>query len=119
MLILQRNLMEPPRQYMAHQFARAGQAWEVKQRAKVARTSEAGRRLGGAREYRVTEIAGGQHDKTFMYQLHLLYHEKELWSCLPPKASHTVHFRSLCFRAITRMGCLFEELLASEHRKMH
>ena len=114
--ILQRDLMEAPRQYIANQLKRASQDWEQRQRGLLARAIVEGRPLAGARAYRVTEVAGGEDDKLFLNQVVLLFQEQEMWRCVPP-TFHTVEFRALCFSSLARLGCSFEELLASPHRK--
>ena len=112
-LVLMRLLMEPLRQYLARQFERAGEDWDLAEQGKVAEAQRAGRRY--ARKFRIVVVASGEDDRFFCEQLRLAFGSARLWSIMPP-SSCTVATRALAFRCLARMGCAHEKLLGSRHK---
>ena len=106
--------MEPMRVFLGKQFERASDSWESKELGRVAQALACGEVYH--RRYRVTEVALGEDDRAFALQLHMLSSHHQLWSTAPARW-HTMRNRALSFRCLSRMGCGFEYLLASRHRR--
>ena len=83
--------MEPLRQYLAKQFARAAESWEFKEKAKLAKAA-AGPGGRPQRKYRVVEVAGGEDDLWFAKQIEILGRSVELWAMVPPSFQRELHF---------------------------
>lgn len=115
-LILQRLTMEPLRQLMTFQFRIASDAWEVEQRASLAKAMS---RDGGAtfadRDYRLCIAAEGREEARCLEQLGLLF-EQPVLSDLSPPSAFTVGFRALAFRVWSRAGCAVKELFFPNQR---
>lgn len=116
-LLLMRLVMEPLRQLMAHQFQVASEAWEVDQRARLAKAIL---RDGGAsfadRSYRLSVAAEGDEEAKCLSQLGQLFEQSALWDLFPRSAS-SVGLRALAFRLLSRAACAVRQLLSFPHEQ--
>lgn len=107
--------MEPLRQLLRQQLVCAGEAWEEDQRHRVL-TGQSGDGRFGDRDYRLGIAARGEDEARFFAQLRALLFTGEMWEVLPAEC-HTMAFRSLVFRLLSRAGCAVHELMARPHRQ--
>ena len=115
-LVLLRLAMEPMRVYMGKQFDRAGDSWDKKQQALLAEAYMAGTLAAHKQVFRICQVAEGHDDRFFFRQLGMLSNSAYLWSVTPARWQ-TWKNRALGFKCLSRMGCAFERLLASRHRR--
>ena len=101
---------------MDKQFGWAGETWDFKGRATLAKAAKAAGPGGTPqRRYRTISVAEGRYDKHFAKQVEMLSSSPELWFVAPP-SFRTVALRALTFRCCSRMGCSHEYFLAKRHR---
>lgn len=112
-LLLQRLVMEPLRQLLASQFRVSSQAWEDEQRSRAAAAVTSG--APGVRQYRLSLAAQGEDEARVFAKLNDLWTEPAMWSVMPWQA-HTVAFRALAFRMISKAGCVVRQLLDFPHK---
>lgn len=116
-LTLQRIIMEPLRQLLAHQFHVAGAAFEAEQQMRVASKLALG---GGCkfsdRDYRASLAAKGVGEKKCLGQLQSLFTSPEVWTIFP-RSAYAVHFRALAFRMLARCCCCIQQLLGFPHQQ--
>ena len=113
-LFLMRIMMEPTRVYMRKQFDRASEEWEFRQEAEHAAALFQGRPRQAAR--RISSVASGEDDRAFLLRLDAMRTPHGLWSVMSP-SYRTVAMRARAFRMLSRMGCAFEKILGSRHRR--
>ena len=92
-----------------------GEDWEKEQRVKELNAINSGTDCL-AREYRVTIAAKQLPEKASFKHLKLLYDDPELW-VLVPRCKFTESTNTFTFKSLSKLGCLIEELVASEHAK--
>ena len=67
------------------------------------------------RSFRVVEAASGSLEEKFAKHIQKLFTDKSTWAIFP-QSCHTVKFRSLCFRLLTRASACVYQLLALSHK---
>ena len=89
-LNLLRLLNEPLRVYLASQFGRAADGFELGERSRLAKALIKGEQY--SRQFRVVQVASGEDDKRLVKQLVILASSAELWEFAPP-SFRTVRMR--------------------------
>ena len=116
MLMAMRYLTSLLTTLMSAQLRMAGRDWETLEEADFIKKLQAG---GGTRQalckrYPLTVAAQHAHEDQFLQELHRLFACDTRWSHIPV-SQHTVAFRSVCFRLLSRAGCTAQQNLRLRH----
>lgn len=115
-LVLQRILLEPLRVLLTAQFCEAGAEWQQEQQCRAAAAAMAGDDSIACRQYRLGIAGSGQHEDKFRSQLKAMWAGGGLWRLVPERCFN-VSFRSLAFRACSRLGCAHRQLMCVPHER--
>lgn len=115
-IVLMRLVMTPLRELLHAQFEMASGTWEVRQQAKVAKCLQDGLATEQARSYRLQVSANMLLERRALEQLHMLF-ARGVWWDIVPRQCYTLKFRCLCFRMLSRVGCMIEHYLREPHRQ--
>ena len=117
-MYLARLVMEPLRVLMQKQFQTCSEQWELGQRSKVARfIMSGGTEEQGHRSYMLTLAASGELENQYLAQVQFLLADLPTWQIISDQ-NRTVEFNHLCFKKLTRGGCLIEANIGLPHRQM-
>ena len=113
-LLLLRKLLQPLCSLMSTYITRSGVQWELEQRCQQAApatdpVSPGGRALG------LLCFVQQDAEQEFQHQLSTL-REPHCWRIVPSRCLH-VAFQTECFQALSKMGCLPEELLVQPSKQ--
>ena len=117
-LYTMRLTMEPLKVLLQKQFQVCSEAWELSQRAHVARSLRSAAVGGGCkRQYMLTIAAAGTHERAYFDDVRLLLQNYDAWELVGDQ-NRTIEFNHLAFRLLSRGGSLIEANLAHPHRQM-
>ena len=113
-LVLMKVSMTPLVHLLTSQLQMSGLNWERHERAGLLDPQAASDDLPH-RQYQLTVAAEGVLEKTFFHSLQGLFHDESHWK-LVADDDITVGFRSLCFKVLSRAGCMIYTELTVPHR---
>ncbi|CAK0870415.1 unnamed protein product, partial [Prorocentrum cordatum] len=103
-----RVTMEPWRELMEAYLFSAGEDWELRQRCAEA-AHQLDPQTSDRRQFRLSTYAGLVYEKEFFEDLDKAW-DSRMWDFIPLQ-SRTFAFRSVCFRMLSRSGCLVNHYL--------
>eukprot|EP00971_Amphidinium_carterae_P331881 6465706-Amphidinium_carterae.1 len=111
-LLLMAVAVEPLQKLMHQHFLYCGQEWELKERAKEAKTILDG--AGLRRSYRLEVAAAGTLEKQFMADLAKVFWNRLVWQVFP-EGAYGNQFRCLAFIALGRSGAAVTQIVSHPH----
>ena len=110
-----RLILQQLRELLHSHFTYAGEDWDMKHIASVAKCLQRGAGTVGSRKYRIEIAADMEVERRAFEQIRLLFVFDAFWQLVPPNR-RTVSLRCLSFRMVSRIGCMLEYYLRERHR---